>query len=417
MKNIIRILSLICLLLAISCSGEIDPLDYVDGGELRYPGKANDVSYNAGKERLEIQFNLGPDPNVTRAVVYWNLKKDSVVIDIDKASMEDNKVKRIIDNLPENIYNFEIYTYDKFGNKSVPVYLTGRTYGKRYTSVVTDRRVQGFELINTKGDVNLLWGDSILYSGGVYLEYKDQNNEKKELLIRNSESNTFFADGFKYPKQDLKITTFFLPELNAIDTFFTTTVKEYDPKDLPKLVAMKKPYSALILKGDDECNGWDYLWDNRAMSGFEKYEDVNWQAFNTSGSWEPVWFTVNVGEPVRIQRIRADFYFYKNGSMPKYLDVLAYSGNGVPPGLEADDPDYWKDWVIIHSFDTTSESEYPYADGDKDVGFLKGLDQTFDAASVPKTQYYRLKSNGGWADWASHQISLAELSFWAHVGS
>ncbi|WP_418895487.1 DUF4998 domain-containing protein [Limibacterium fermenti] len=417
MKDIVKILSLIYLLVFVSsCLGEIDPLDYIEGDEIRYAGKANDVLYRAGQNRLEIQFTLGPDPNISGAAIYWNLNRDSIIFDIDRSSLENNRVNKVIENLTENIYNFEIYTIDKFGNRSVPVNITGRTYGDRYATVMADREIEGFELINKEGDVKVLFADSIITSRGVYLEYKDIDNETKKMFVDNTALYGIIPGASKLGVQPLKIKTFFLPEPLAIDTFFSVNTITYDPDDLSPLVdIVSKPYSYIELKGDATAQGWNLLWDGRIMSGKEKYDDVGWNSFNTNiDGNDPQWVTIDVGAPIKIERIRADFYYYRSGTMPKNMDIMAYKGEGVPPSLEIIDADYWKDWQVINTFDTSSTADYP----NNDEGFNKGLDKTFEYNSVPIARYYRLRNNqaGYYADWAKSRFSLSELTFWEYVG-
>lgn len=412
MKNITKIISFVCLILFVSCASEIDPLDYIDGGEIRYPGKANEVLYRAGKNRLEIEFTLGPDPNISQGVIYWNSGKESISFPIDRASLEGNKVTTLIENLTEGIYNFEIRTIDVFGNQSVPVYLTGRTYGDRFATILAGRQIEEIDLADLQGNVKLDWGDSIIYSGGIYFEYKNAENEQQRVLIPNTESGRILEKGTTFPKQDFKISTFFIPEPTAIDTFFHVRTIEYDPASLPSVVQMAKPYAYINLTGDvaqDKVFEWAILFDGKAMSGKEKYGDVGWKSCYTDDpTADPQWITFDVGAAIKMQRIRMDFYYFKSGSMPTDMDVVAYAGEGVPPSLDAADPDYWKDWVVVCNFDNTLLSN-------DDAGFLKGMDSTFEPDDVPIARYYRMKSNGLNA-WGGTRFSLSELTVWAHVG-
>ena len=148
------------------------------------------------------------------------------------------------------------------------------------------------------------------------------------------------------------------------------------------------------------------------MSGPEKYGEVGWGSFVVEGgSRDPVWVTIDVKEPIRIQRIRGDFYYFYAGTMPRVLDVLAYTGTGTPPSLEVGNADYWKDWKIIHTFKTLEENT------NDNAGFQKGLDKTFNAEDVPTARYFRLRNNElNFFGNPNTNFSLSELTFWAHVG-
>lgn len=67
MKNLIKTTTLGIVALAAACSGPIDPFEeFTDGEEIRYAGKANELSYTTGKNRLAINFVLAPIPTYPR---------------------------------------------------------------------------------------------------------------------------------------------------------------------------------------------------------------------------------------------------------------------------------------------------------------------------------------------------------------
>lgn len=420
MKNIIKILSIIYLLLLASCSGEIDPLDYVDGEEIRYPGKANEPTYLAGKERLKVQFKLGPDPNVNRAVIYWNLKKDSVVVDIDRASLKDNMVTKLIENLPENVYNFEIYTYDKFGNKSVPTFLTGRTYGNRYATVVADRALLNYELENLDGDLKLTWADSVIFSRGVDVKFTNFDNAKQQVFVANTEE-TSIIKRVKI-EEPLEVYTLFLPEPEAIDTFFSKVVVTLDPSIL-KTMQLSKPYASAFVEGFDSPNngGWGNIWNGNWGKTFDQNwggvpwaDEAGWATFETqdpNNDAESTWLTIDVKDYVKLSRYRTNFYWPYMVGCPKKSELWAYTGTEAPTAAEG-----WTNWVKIGSIDNSSflltvedmKREYPLGDN-----------MYFEPEDVPKSRYYRLRCYETWEDRAGlsrKQITIAEVTFWAHAG-
>lgn len=162
MKNLIKTTILGIAAVAAACSGPIDPFEeFTDGEEIRYAGKANDLSYTTGKNRLAINFVLGPDPNVSEAKIFWNMQQESVTVPVDRTALTDDVVSQVIENLPENTYNFEVRTYDKFGNSSVPAYVTAKTYGPMYEATLATRGVAEIKGTNAKKDIVLTLGDTI----------------------------------------------------------------------------------------------------------------------------------------------------------------------------------------------------------------------------------------------------------------
>lgn len=127
-----------------------------------------------------------------------------------------------------------------------------------------------------------------------------------------------------------------------------------------------------------------------------------------------------MGQPIDLARVKADYYYYKEGTAPKILDLLVYTGKGIPPSLEPEDPDYWKDWALIHTYDNSDPNEYPFNANDaatSQIGFAKGLDASFEYQEVPKGQYFRLRCRAAWTPWNqnSKNFSLSEITFWTYM--
>lgn len=420
MKNIIKIFIWIHIFILASCSGEIDPLEYLNEGELRYPGKANDITYFAGKDRLMIQFKLGPDPNVNKAVIYWNLKKDSVIVDINKNSLTNNIVEKLIEDIPEDVYNFEVYTYDKFGNKSVPTYLTGRTYGKRFSSNLNDREITNYEAAGTGNDIKLLWSDSILSSAGVELTYTDLENKKKTLLIENTESSSILEK--VNANEPIDIMTLFLPEPNAIDTFKSQSVLNVDPSKLT--MEIPKPYASGYVDGFDFATSgdWNALWDGKWGKTFKQDTgggqwagEAGWKSFETKDTTpgklaESTWFTVDIGSSVKVARYRTGFYWPYMMNCPKKTELWAYIGTGVPTASEA-----WNNWEKIGSIDN---STFLPTEEDMKREYPLGDNIYTDYETVPKARFYRIRCTDNWdtrAGQSKTAINLSEVTFWRYI--
>ncbi|CAK7048804.1 MAG: hypothetical protein PARBA_01701 [Parabacteroides sp.] len=409
MKNIIKLFCFISLLLNCACEGEIDPLQFAPEGELRYPGKANNAIYFAGKERLQIQFTLSPDPNVNKAIVYWNLLKDSTSIDIDKNTLTDNIVNILIDNLPENIYNFEIYTYDKFNNQSVPTHLTGRTYGLRYSSALNSRSITGYEAANDNGDIKIMWGDSILASAGIQLTYTDLEQNKKVVEVPNVENETVLK-AINITKE-IEISTLFVPEANAIDTFVSKNTIILDPTKL--ILEMQKPYASGYVDGFDSPNNnkWDKLWDGKWGKTFNQNDngtpwggESGWGSFEPKGPLpaQPAWLTIDLSQPVKVARYRSGLYWPYMRACPKKTELWAYTGTGTPTAEEG-----WDNWIKIGS---TDNSAYTTADMARE--YPLGDNIYTEYASVPSARFYRIKVSEIWG--TNDIFSISEVTFWKY---
>ncbi|MNR30229.1 hypothetical protein D3C85_1476740 [compost metagenome] len=100
--------------------------EFVKDGEISYIGKLDSVKVYSGKNRVMLRGMITSDPKIVECRVFWNNKKDSLVIPVTKEMISDT-IHRFIDIATEGFQNFVIYTYDAAGNSSIPVNTSGRT--------------------------------------------------------------------------------------------------------------------------------------------------------------------------------------------------------------------------------------------------------------------------------------------------
>src|SRR5882757_2081366 len=140
-KNYIKTwITLALIIQVLGCSRK--PTDYrsfLEGGEIVYPGLISNPAVLPGNGRLMITWHPSPDPSVTKYVVYWNNKADSLIVNATSHNPADT-VKCIIGSLAEYAYTFFIYSYDASGNKSVVTEIdNARVYGPVYQAGLHNR--------------------------------------------------------------------------------------------------------------------------------------------------------------------------------------------------------------------------------------------------------------------------------------
>ncbi|MDU1890807.1 MAG: DUF4998 domain-containing protein [Dysgonomonas sp.] len=439
MKELLKMLCVFIIVFFASCSDKEDDIE--SGGsskEIEYAEKPKKLFYFAGHNRVQVGFILGAETEVSKSVMYWNQKKDSVVIEIDRSKMTSDTVSHIFSNMPEDIYNFEIYNYDASGNRSDAASLIAKTYGTYYLAELKNRAIELTENVDKdRGDVLINWEDSLMRTVGVKLEYTDKDGQVKTIFVNNKESVTSLSNcDVTIP---LSYQTLHIPEPNAIDIFQADVVTEKigNPlvsKELPK------PYKGYFIDGfDPTANGgkgnFDVLW-NGVMCQEYNYDnpwDYEW-AYASGGDFHinggdtwiewadddkpndyPSWMTIDLGRRVKLAKWRSSFYWPFMQSMPKVSEVLAYVGKGAPTKETG-----WDDWVVIGSMDnsgmlTREQQTKHYRDGDV-VEF---------PPTVPRAQYYRFRSLKNWKyeeDKPGHEqrrgevtdFSLTEISVWTY---
>lgn len=228
MKNLRNILvtafAMAIIVLIHSCASSADDyLKFTEGGAISYTGKIDSLKILPGRDRIKVKGLIISDPKVSELRVYWNTKKDSVVIPINRTSGID-EVSSIIENLPENIYNFEVKTFDVKGNGSISQYITAQTYGQRYQESLNDRKIVSSTLSISKS-LTIDFATMDLTTGAFTTEiiYTDNSDVEQTVNIDVKDSKVVlpnFKEGTSFKHRSL-----FLPVANSIDIFYTDYVE------------------------------------------------------------------------------------------------------------------------------------------------------------------------------------------------
>jgi hypothetical protein len=333
---------MVCALIVVlpSCMKEDDYKKFTEGGEISYTGKLDSIKVFSGRNRVVIQGLLIADPKITKCVIYWNNRADSAVIPVTRTENVDT-LKVELKNMLEGVHNFTIYTYDNLGNQSVPTYKSGRAYGDRYISSLSNRPINN-AFTDEAGLTSIEWGVMDRLSGifATDVTYTDASNEKKVLRVPVDSALTRLGN-FK-EKTDIQFRTMFIPDTLSIDTFYTTSTTRYIPKfsqsDVTstylKNVGPNVNYSSI-----NSGNRWGILSDwtsNTAIknaSGFGGYERRSNVGFI---SLEAGWGLPNVTDGKIFQTITLPAGSYRfavvmnefNSGGSRYLSVAA--GNDLP---------------------------------------------------------------------------------------
>jgi hypothetical protein len=243
------VLSSITAMFIWSCSEMDQYKSFVKDGEISYTGKIDSLHILSGKNRVLIQGLVISDPKVTEMRVYWNTKKDSISIPINRTSGVD-VVSEYLSGLEENIYNFEVRTFDNKGNASIPQNLTVQVYGERYQASLMDRKIVSSKL---SSDSSLTIDFAVMdLTTGVYateVVYTDKFDVEHTVTVPVTTKQIVMAD-YKIGSQ-FKQRSLFLPAPTSIDTFYTPFVsKEPQVIDLTYMIKNNsRPFIASSFSG------------------------------------------------------------------------------------------------------------------------------------------------------------------------
>lgn len=210
------------LIMLTACTEWDDFRKYQVGGEIVYPGRGDTVLVASGRNRTQLLWVLSADPSVTKFRLYWNNRADSLEAPVASNRIGDT-VKIMIDPLPEGAYNFEMYSLDAKGNKSVPLRFNGRTFGTHYETGLLNRSISSTAYDSTLKVLKVNWNVPDTVNVNTELKYVATDSKPKTLLV-GATINISTLNDWK-PGTVLSYKSSFKPDRKAIDVF---TVSKYD---------------------------------------------------------------------------------------------------------------------------------------------------------------------------------------------
>jgi hypothetical protein len=220
--KIFKCIAIICCIVAFaSCKKMDDYKKFIeDQLVLNYTGKVDSVKVFSGQNRVLIQGLLVSDPKIKEARIYWDGRRDSVVVPINR-SLGVDTLKAAINNLEDRVYNFEIVTFDDQGNKSVKVYAFGRSYGQSFLLSLINRPIAINSLKTYDNTFSATFGnvDRTLGIFATEVKYTDQTGTEK--ITRLGIDETALSLTNVKIGEKMSYRSLYLPDTLCLDTFYT----------------------------------------------------------------------------------------------------------------------------------------------------------------------------------------------------
>lgn len=211
-----------------SCRKMDDYKKFVAGGEISYTGKVDSVKVMSGRNRVLVKGLFLADPKVTSLKIFWNNYKDSVTVPVVRKNTVDT-LSYFVNNVGEGVQNFVLFTYDASGNKSIPVYKTGKSYGDRYQASLANRGIASAQT-ESDGSTAIKWLGMDRLTGVFATEVEYTNTSGKTVTLRTPiDSSVTRLANFK-TSSNIRYRTLFLPDTVSIDTFSTDYTTRYVPR-------------------------------------------------------------------------------------------------------------------------------------------------------------------------------------------
>jgi hypothetical protein len=218
LKHEISWLAMVTLLLTAACTKDYKNYgQFIKDGPIVYPGRADTVQALAGKERILLKWAIPTDLNITGYKVFWNFAGDSLEVPGRKPVTGDS-IKIYINSLVQGSYNFTVYSYDGTGHRSVGTNAIGNVYGSIFSSSILTRSLLGQTKDAARSILRVGWvGHEDKCIGTEWL-YTDANGGAASYFSPLADSTIITAINVTKP---ISYRSLYLPEANAIDTFFT----------------------------------------------------------------------------------------------------------------------------------------------------------------------------------------------------
>ncbi len=422
----IKFLTIICTLVCgvVSCDKMTDNYqEYLEGGEIIYPGKADSIQVHPGKYRVELQWLIMSDPSVSSATVYWNNKQNFQKVAISRTTGIDT-VKVILNDMEEQTYTFEVYTLDNEGNQSVKTEVVGTVYGDKYRSTLLNRAIRSYNYSEEEG-LTLHWEKADAGTVAEEIAYMDVNNHNRVLSFPVEQENVLL-EGYN-PDLGFNLSTVFMPDSMAIDTFKTVSEQILIEIAKTEKEVNKSLFSLAVFPGD-------YSTPNAAASTVDKIW-TNANAINNGTSYIslvdghalPQWFTIDLGGMYELSKLK----LFQRGDAAGNANRLYAGGNlkefEVWGALDPDftyNPDnhggdFGTGWVLLQSCVVNRPSgnvipagaTRPDNTAEDIAAAVAGHEYSFTYTG--KVRYLRIKTTANWDSAKRGFANIASISLWA----
>lgn len=367
---------------------------YMQGGEIVYPGRVDSVTVQAGYKRAQLSVILGNDPLVTRLRIYWNNQQDSLEVPVDHTH---DTLAVIVPNLAEGNYNFTLYTLDKTGHTSVVYNASGVVYGDSYISSLTNRTLKTVTQSKNGQQIQLTWADAAGGELRTEINYTGVNGTQQQIMLQASETTITLPDYQGSSK--LTYRSLYRPDSTAFEDFSLPAVEITLPAFERQLD--KAGFALVNLPTDVQEGGYgwlqQYMWD-------EKYNPPGFATRNQI----PCWFTFDAGAAAAVSRFivwQANDRLFEKESVKTF--ELYGSNNPDADGS-------WASWTQIGgTYTSVKPSGQPVGQNTQaDIDYAKAGEVFTAPAGTAPFRYYRFKLLTNWG--GGSFMTIEEFTFYTH---
>ena len=299
------LLPLCGLFFFIACTRKAtDFRDFLGNTEVQYPGTVSGITLFPGNGRLMIGWKPSPDPSISKYVLFWNNRQDSITINATSHNPTDT-VRCLITGLNEYAYTFFLYSYDAAGNRSIVTEIdNAHVYGNIYKSTLHNRLPDAATPYKVRydGSVTLFFTTPDTINISTSIRYTNAAGVAAVATIAGNQDSVNLP-GYK-AGQAVTYQSSYIPSKGALDTFYTNSYDTFP--DIYKLVACDKslfqehdlPNDMGIYQSDTRVSK---LWDGSV--GPQGYPNIFHSDDNGSNDPLPRTLTFDMGKLYNLGQI------------------------------------------------------------------------------------------------------------------
>lgn len=216
MKKAITIIAVLLLLATCADMNDIQQ-KFIENGEKVYVGKVDTLVVHGGYQRVKLSGMMYYAKTAEKSIIRWTVdgEKDSVIVDASDWRLKNDTLSVVIDGLREGTQRFFVQNYDKEGNKSLNVEVSGNVYGDQYIMSATSKMIT--QLTPLPEGLQLHWNMS---EEAIGVEVKYESNDGYKFFKESAKALTTLISDWKLAGT-IQTRTILMPESGALDTLYT----------------------------------------------------------------------------------------------------------------------------------------------------------------------------------------------------
>ncbi|WP_018626284.1 DUF4998 domain-containing protein [Niabella aurantiaca] len=190
-------LALLFVFLLSSCD-KMDDIQkkFSDREEIVYLGKVDSVKAYPGFGKVKLVWQMTADPKVEQTIIYWNLRRDSVVKPFNRTAAGQQIDSIVLENMPEGPLIVEFRNVNSNGETSLISLANATVWGEAFADGLRARTLSTLDFDYTQSKYNLVLspatlGDSVVYSE---IKYTTKSNEEKRVRVERTEDSVALLD-------------------------------------------------------------------------------------------------------------------------------------------------------------------------------------------------------------------------------